>query len=321
MKDLLRISDLARHDLGHLLARAEEFHRDCDHSSTLARRTVPLYFERPSTRTRLAVSAAVARLGGVPVSLPPYELRTGAGTTLEDAAEVVSLYGAVIVARFLDHLELERFAGAASVPVLNAMTDLHDPLQAIADLVTLREHVGGLEGVRLAYVGDGTNVANSLVEAGALAGMVVRVATPAGYEPDEDAVRAATRAAEGSGGEVYLTHDPQRAVEGAAAVYTDAWVDIEEPDIELGRRLETFAPYRVDDALMAAAAPGAVLLHCLPAQRGREVAADVLDGPRSLVVRQAENRMYAAQSLLDALVAGQLQGRAATPQPAAAGTR
>ena len=216
---------------------------------------------------------------------------------------MLSSYTAAIVVRTFAQATLEELAGAASVPVVNALTDDHHPCQALADLLTLRRHFGYLKGIRLAYVGDGNNVAHSLMEAGALAGMHVTVATPRGYGPHPEVTRTAMELASAHGGSVNVMHDPRSAVTDVDAVYTDVWVSMGE-DAERERRLRDLQAYQVNDALMRWADPEAVFMHCLPAHRGLEVSAEVMDGPASIVWEQAANRLPTEQAALRTLTGG-----------------
>jgi ornithine carbamoyltransferase len=285
----LRISDLDADSLTALLDLAETM-RSRPHGFVDALRgdTLVCFFEKPSTRTRVSFAAAAERLGMMPLLLRPDELQLGRGETIEDTARTLSGYAAAIVARTFAHSTVEQLAAAATVPVINALTDDHHPCQALADLLTLRERFGRLEGLRVAYVGAGNNVATSLLEAGALAGVEVVVASPPGYEPNVPGA--------------HVVSDPLEAVAGADAVYTDAWVSMGE-DAERAARLAAFEPYRVDSRLMAAARADAVFMHCLPAHRGEEVTADVIDGEQSVVWQQAENRLPTEEALVLALVA------------------
>ena len=309
MKDLLRIRDLTSGDLRHLLERSEQVHDEPSMFRCLLRdRTVVTYFAKPSTRTRLSFAAAIARLGGTPEVVGPAELQLGRGETIEDTAAVISRYAAAFVIRTYADDDVRRFAAAATIPVVNALTDGHHPCQALADLLTLQQRFGRLAGLRLAYVGAGNNVAHSLLEACALAGVDIAVATPTAYPPSPEVVGVATSLAEASGSEVLVTDDAVAAVTGANAVYTDVWLSMGDDEAERAARIARLQPYRVDGALLRAAAADAVLLHCLPAHRGDEVTADVIDGPRSLVFDQAENRMHTAQAVLSSLLRGELRG-------------
>jgi ornithine carbamoyltransferase len=249
--------------------------------------TLVCFFEKPSTRTRVSFAAAAERLGMLPLLIRPDELQLGRGETIEDTARTLSGYAAAIAARTFAQETVDLLAVAASVPVINALTDEHHPCQALADLLTLRERFGQLEGLHVAYVGAGNNVATSLLEAGALMGMDVVVACPPGYEPGVTGAHVVT--------------DPLEAVAGADAVYTDVWVSMGE-EAERDARISAFEPYRVDARLMAAARADAIFMHCLPAHRGEEVTAEVIDGPQSVVWQQAENRLPTEEALLFALV-------------------
>lgn len=310
MKDLLRVSDLTGDDLTLLLRLAADFQAAPDSAhDLLARRIVPLYFAKPSTRTRLSTAAAVARLGGTPVGVGPGELQLRRGETIGDTARVMGSYAAAVVIRTYADADVADLAAAAPVPVVNALTDGHHPLQAVADLLTIRQRFGDPRGRRVAYVGDGGNVARSLMEAAALTGMDVAMATPPGYGPAEESVAFATGEAGRRGGSVTLTHDAAEAVKGASVVYTDVWLSMGDAEDERARRTEALAPYQVNEALMAQARDDAVFMHCLPAHRGQEVTAGVIDGPRSLAFPQAANRLPVTQAVLYALLTERLEGR------------
>jgi ornithine carbamoyltransferase len=302
--DLLRIADLTVTQLEALLELADEM-KDGPIWWTAARHgtAVACLFDKPSTRTRVSFEVAAHRLGMLPIMLRPDELQLGRGEPLADTARVLSSYAAAIVVRTFAQATLEELADAASIPVVNALTDDHHPCQALADLLTLRRHYGYLEGIRLAYVGDGNNVAHSLMEAGALSGMHVTVATPRGYEPHPDVTRTTMELAGAHGGSISVLHDPRSAVTDADAVYTDVWVSMGE-DAEHERRVRDLQAYQVNGALMGAAAPHAVFMHCLPAYRGLEVTADVIDGASSIVWEQAANRLPTAQATLRTLTNG-----------------
>ncbi|MFI0447500.1 ornithine carbamoyltransferase [Actinomadura sp. 6N118] len=310
MKDLLRTADLTSDDLALLLRLAADFQKAPESASDLlTHRIVPMYFAKPSTRTRLSTAAAVARLGGTALALGPDELQLRRGETIGDTARVMGSYAAAIVIRTFADADVADLAAAASVPVINALTDGHHPLQSVADLLTVQEHFGHLHGHRIAYLGDGGNVARSLMEAAALAGMDVAVATPPGYAPPDDAVAFATAEAGRRGGAVTLTHDPAEAVKSASVVYTDVWLSMGDLDDQRDRRTRALAPYQVNEGLMVQARDDAVFMHCLPAHRGQEVTADVIDGARSLAFQQAANRLPATQAVLYALLTQRLEGR------------
>jgi len=309
LKDLLRTADLTASDLNHLLVLAADVkshpHR---FAKELAGQLVVLYFTKPSTRTRLSFSAAAARLGAVPIVVGPTELQLGRGETIEDTARVISGYAAALVVRTFADADVRCLADAATIPVINGLTDGHHPCQSLADLLTLREHFGRLTGLRVAYVGDGNNVAHSLMEACALAGVDITVATPPGYEPDPDIVTGAQALADETNASVRTTHDPQEAVQGADAVYTDVWLSMGDPDEQRAARAAALEPYRVDAELMRQAAPHAVFLHCLPAHRGDEVTDEVMRSDQSLVFPQAGNRLPTAAAVLLALTRRSLGG-------------
>lgn len=280
LRHLLDFDDLSADELSAILDLTEQV----DPPPVLAGRGVALLFEKPSNRTRVSMEMAVVQLGGHPVSLRGDEVGVDARETAEDLARVLSCFCAVIGARVFEHDKLVRMAGVASVPVVNLLSDAAHPLQILGDLLTLRRRLGSLDGLSVAYIGDGNNVCRSLMAATAIAGMDMRVATPPGYEPP--AIGSAT-----------VTNDPAEAVAGADAVYTDVWASMGQED-EAARRRADFAGFSVDDVLMGLAGPGAAFLHCLPAHRGEEVAASVIDGPQSVVWEQAANRMHAQRGLL-----------------------
>ncbi|MFL5840234.1 MAG: ornithine carbamoyltransferase [Thermoleophilaceae bacterium] len=288
-------AEITSGELEQILDRALELKRDRWASRALDRRTVALIFEKPSTRTRVSMEVAVAQLGGTPLVLREGETQLSRGESLQDFALVLSRYVDAIGVRTGPHETLVDLAAHASVPVINLLTALHHPCQVLADLLTLRERFGRLEGLRLAYTGDGNNMANSLMLLGAKAGVEVAVATPAELRPD-DALSA------GLNGKVALTTDPAEAAAGAHALYTDVWVSMGDDDEAAESRRALLAPYRLDEALLARAREDAIALHCLPAHPGEEITAEVLYGQRSAVWDQAENRLHAQKALLEFLV-------------------
>jgi ornithine carbamoyltransferase len=283
----LRVADLDRDGLVALLDLAGRM-KERPHGFVEALRgdTLVCFFEKPSTRTRVSFAAAAERLGMLPLVLRPDELQLGRGETIADTARTLSGYASAIVVRTFAQATVDEMAAHATKPVVNALTDDHHPCQALADVLTLRERFGRLEGLKVAYVGDGNNVARSLLDAGRLLGIEVVCACPPGYGPRADGA--------------LVVEAPEEAVAGADAVYTDVWVSMGE-ESERDSRLRELAPYQVTEALMACAKETAVFMHCLPAHRGEEVAADVIDGPRSVVWQQAENRMPTEEALLYAL--------------------
>ena len=277
--------ELNRDELLGLIERALELKAAPLSSDVLLRRSVALIFQRPSTRTRLSFEAGVAELGGHPLVLRTDDLQLTRGESVRDTALVLSRQVAAVGLRTGPHALVEELASWSEVPVINMLTAEHHPCQALADLLTLREAFGRLEGLKLTYVGDGNNVARSLVILGRLAGVEVVVAAPDGYALDGDTVT-----------------DPREAVAGAQAVYTDVWVSMGDEETADARR-SALAPYRVDAALLEAAAPDAIALHCLPAHPGEEITEEVLYGPRQRIWDQAENRRHAQKALLELLVA------------------
>jgi ornithine carbamoyltransferase len=243
---------------------------------------------QPSTRTRLSFSAAMAQLGGQPISLRSDELQLSRGESIGDTSRVLSRYVDAVAIRTLSHEELEEWAAASTIPVINALTQEEHPCQALADVLTIRDRLGGLEGVRIGWVGDGTNVLVSLAGMAEITGAAVVAACPPGYEPP-------------AGTPATLVRDPYAAADGADVLVTDIWTSL-GTDEEAERRLRDLEPYRLDAALLAAAAPGAIVLHCLPAHPGEEIAADVLYGPQSAVWDEAENRLHVQKALLALLL-------------------
>jgi ornithine carbamoyltransferase len=302
-RDFLSVDDVSPDELVALLDGADRHKADRRPRTTLQGRTVALIFEKPSTRTRVSFEVAVHELGGYPLPLSGPELQLGRGETMEDTAAVLSRYLHAIVLRTFAQESLERLARWGSIPVVNALSDYSHPCQALADLQTIRERKRRLAGIRLAYLGDGNNVAHSLLFAGAKAGMHVAVATPIGYEPIPQVVRRAGEIAAETGGSVELTHDPASAAKGADVLYTDVWASMGK-ELEHGERALIFKPYQLSTDTLAVASPDVVVLHCLPAHRGEEIAAEVMDGPNSAVFDQAENRLHTQKALLSWLLTG-----------------
>jgi ornithine carbamoyltransferase len=283
--ELLEVLDLA-HELKRLQHAREEHH-------LLPGRTLGMIFQKPSTRTRVSFEVGIYQLGGIGLYLSAGDLQLGRGETIKDTAVVLSRYLDGIMIRTFAQSDVEELAEHASIPVVNGLTDSSHPCQALADVMTIREWFGRLEGLKVVYLGDGNNVCASLMVACAKLGVDFVAATPSGYRPDEEAVRIAREA----GGSVELTDDPQTAVEGADVLYTDVWTSMGQ-DAEREQRLRDLAGYGIDAELLRRAGDGAVVLHCLPAHYGEEITEDVLYGPQSAVWDEAENRLHAQKALM-----------------------
>jgi ornithine carbamoyltransferase len=290
--------DITAQEQAAVLDEADRMKKDPFASRPLeGPKSVAVIFEKPSTRTRLSFDAGIAELGGHPIIIDAATTQLGRGETIEDTAQVLSRYVSAIVIRTFGQERIEHLAESASVPVVNALTDYAHPCQALADLQTIREKKAGLSGVTLAYLGDGNNMAHSLLLAGALAGMHVRVASPPGFEPIDQVVRRATDIGKRTGGSAVVTNDALEAAAGADVLYTEVWASMGQEG-EAASRLLVFQPYALDLAAVEAAADDVIVLHCLPAHRGEEIAAEVMDGPHSVVFDQAENRLHAQKALL-----------------------
>ncbi len=299
-----RVSDWSREELTEALDLAEalrEARLRRAETPLLSGRTLGLVFEKPSLRTRVSFEVGMLELGGHAVHLGGAEIGLGEREPLRDVAAVLSRYVDAIAIRTFAQRLVDELAAYSSVPVLNALTDEEHPCQAVADLLTIRGRFAGFDGVRIAYVGDGNNVCASLMVAAALVGAPFVAATPPGFEPPPGAVAEARRLAGASASTVELTTDPREAARGAHVLYTDVWTSMGQ-EAERERRLAVFKGFTVDGDLVALADPEAIVLHCLPAHRGEEIAADVLDGPRSAVLAQAENRLHAQKALLALVV-------------------
>ncbi len=295
-KDLLSISDLSGEDIGLLMSATLEM-KASGWLSSLSGKSLAILFEKPSLRTRVSFEIAMRQLGGQCVYLSPAEVGLGQRESVPDAARVLSRYVDVIAARTFSHQTLEVLAGYADVPVINALSDLEHPCQALADLFTICEKKGELKGLTLAFVGDGNNVAHSLLLAASLSGVNFRIASPEGYQVDDRILHLAQGYAAESDAELLCTDEPSLAVNGADVVYTDVWTSMGQ-EAEAEKRRRAFAGYRVDGKLMSLAKEDAILMHPLPAHRGEEVAQGILDSPASVVFDQAENRLHLTKALL-----------------------
>jgi ornithine carbamoyltransferase len=299
-RDFLRVADWSGDELRTCLDLADELkrlQRGRQEHRLLPGRTLGMVFQKPSTRTRVSFEVGIAQLGGTGLYLSAGDLQLGRGETIRDTGTVLARYLDAIMIRTFAQSDVEQLAEAAEIPVINGLTDSSHPCQALADVMTIRERLGRIEGVRVAYLGDGNNVAASLMVACAKLGASFVAATPDGYEPDEAPVRAAREA----GGEVEVVHDPHLAARDADVLYTDVWTSMGQ-DAERERRLRDLAGFGIDEALVAAASDDAIVLHCLPAHYGEEITEDVLYGPHSAVWDEAENRLHAQKALLALVV-------------------
>ncbi|MBW5486365.1 ornithine carbamoyltransferase [Streptomyces bambusae] len=301
--DLLKVGDLDPAVLAAVLDLAAEMKAEpLGRQDDLRGASIGCIFEKPSTRTQVSLAVAAHRLGMQALVLHKDSMQLGHGETVADTGRVLSSYVDAITVRTFEHATVEQLADAATVPVVNALSNTHHPCQSLADLLALREHFGALAGLRTAFVGDGTsNTCHSFLSACAASGMHLTIASPAGYEPTEDVLGDAREAMARTGGSVSLVPEPAEAVRGAQAVYAEVWVPMDKPG-EKDLRARDLTRYRVDDALLDRAGPDAVAMHCLPAVRGQEITSEVLDGPRSLVWRQAANRLPTAQAVLHTLI-------------------
>lgn len=299
----LDIESLTTDTLGSLISSARSMReRGKEASKELAGKQVALIFERPSTRTRVSFEVGVSSMGGHPIPLQGADMQLGRGETVEDTARALSLYVDAIVIRTHSHERLEQLAAAASVPVINALSDAAHPCQALADLQTIDETFGAARGVRITYLGDGNNVARSLMFACAKAGANFTLSSPTGFQPPSDSLDRAAAVALANGGSVKLEDDPKVASQNAQVLYTDTWTSMGQED-ERHERLEAFDAYRVDDEKLWLAEPDAIVMHCLPAHRGEEISAPAIDGSHSRVWQQAGNRLFAQKALLARLLA------------------
>lgn len=303
-KDLTTASTLTVADLDLLLATAAQCKRDpSTHAHALAGKSVVLLFEKPSLRTRMTFDVGVHRLGGHAIYYDHAKERIGQRETIKDYARNMERWVAAIVARTYSQATIDELARHASIPVINALSDAYHPCQALSDVFTLREHFGKLAGLHLAFIGDGCNTAVSLMHICPKLGIDLTVITPAGYEPPPAEVAVGRSFADAHGTKLALSSDPH-AVAGCDAVYTDTWVSM-HMEHESEKRERAFEPYRVDAEIMAQASPRAVFMHCLPAHRGEEVSAEVIDGPQSRVWDEAENRLHAQKAIMAVLMGGE----------------
>jgi ornithine carbamoyltransferase len=297
-KDFLRLLDMPSEEMLALLGRAAELKSGKDSSACpLIGKSIGLLFDKTSTRTRISFQTGIYQLGAQAIYINTKDLQLGRGETIEDTAKVLARYLHGIVIRTYAHSTIEKLAGNAEIPVVNGLTDLHHPCQALADTLTIIEKKGRLKDIRMAYIGDGNNVVNSLIEAALLTGIDLVIACPRGYDPDRKIIEKVLS----GGGKVKIVSDPEEAVKNADVLYTDTWISMGQ-EREIERRKKIFKGYQINQKLLSLAKPDAIVMHCLPAHRGEEITDDVIDSPQSVVIDQAENRLHTQKALLEMLI-------------------
>ena len=311
MKDLLRTADLSRADVDLLLDTAADFAKNPLRSQdSLANKTVAIYMTKPSTRTRLSSETAVAHLGGTPIFIRGDELQLGRGETIADTARIISGYCDALIIRTFAQSDVDELGANASIPVINALTDDDHPTQLLADWLTIRETFGSdIKGRKFVYLGDGNNMSHAWLTMGAIMGAHVVAATPDGkWAPSAEVVAQAKKIAEKTGATIEVTNDPELAAKDASVLYTDVWMSMGDPEAERAEKMKVLAPFAVTDTLMALTQKDSIFMHCLPAHRGEEVTASVIDGPKSVIWREAYHRRTTIQALLYHLTRGELAG-------------
>lgn len=311
MKDLLRTEHLSRKDVDLILDTAAQFAENPFRSKdVLANQTVAIYMTKSSTRTRLASETAVAHLGGTPIFLRGDDLQIGRGETIADTAKIISGFASALIVRTFAQSDVDELGAHSTIPVLNGLTDTDHPTQLLADWLTIREVFGkDISGRKFTYVGDGNNMAHAWLTMGAIMGAHVVVATPSGkWAPDKSAVETAKRIASSTGAKIEVLTDPQAAAKDASVVYTDVWMSMGDPEEVRAEKLKALAPYAITQNLMSLTTPDSIFMHCLPAHRGEEVVAEVIDGPKSVIWREAYHRRTTIQAILYHLVRGEILG-------------
>ena len=298
-KDFLALTDLTTDELSALIKRAVDFKAGRDKNACpLIGKNIGLFFEKPSTRTRVSFEAGIYQLGGNTICMSPSELQLGRGETMADTAMTLSRYLSGIVIRTFGHSTLEQFSANSTMPVINGLSDIHHPCQALADLMTIYEKKGGFKGLKVAFIGDGNNVCNSLIEAASLMEFNLTIACPEGFEPNPEVLENAKSSAKS---EIIVLRDPQEAAGLADVVYTDVWVSMGQ-EKEAEAKKNKFQSYQINSRLLACSKKDVTVLHCLPAHRGEEITDEVMDGPHSAVFDQAENRLHTQKALLEILI-------------------
>jgi ornithine carbamoyltransferase len=311
MKDLLRTEHLSRADVELILSTAAEFaEKPLRSNSALANKTVAIYMTKPSTRTRLASETAVVHLGGTPVFIRGDDLQLGRGETISDTAKIISGYASALIVRTFAQSDVDELGANSSIPVVNALTDVDHPTQLLADWLTIRENFGkDITGRKFVYLGDGNNMSHAWLIMGAIMGAHVVAATPAGkWSPDPVVVEVAKNIAAQNGGKVELSNDPEAAAQDASVLYTDVWMSMGDSESDRSEKTRSLSPFAVSEHLMKLTTKDSIFMHCLPAHRGEEVSASVIDGPRSVVWREAYHRRTTIQAILYHLVRGDLEG-------------
>ena len=311
MKDLLRTEHLSRADIDLILDTAAQFAENPLRSNTaLANKTVAIYMTKPSTRTRLASETAVAHLGGSPIFVRGDDLQLGRGETIADTAKIISGFCSAMIIRTFAQADVDELGAHSTIPIINALTDDDHPTQLLADWLTIRENFGtDISGRKFVYLGDGNNMANSWLIMGAIMGAHVVAATPSGkWAPSTRAIEVAKNIAKRSGGKVEVINDPEAAAKDASVLYTDVWMSMGDPESERKEKIAVLAPFAVTEPLMSLTAKDSIFMHCLPAHRGEEVAANVIDGTKSVIWREAFHRRTTIQSLLFHLIKGEIVG-------------
>ncbi len=311
MKDLLKTEHLSREDVELLLATASDFAaQPLRANSALSNKSVAIYMTKPSTRTRLASETAVAHLGGTPIFIRGDELQLGRGETIADTARIISGYCDAMIIRTFNQSDVDELGANSTIPIINGLTDVDHPTQLLADWVTIRENFGSdISGRKFVYLGDGNNMTHAWLIMGAIMGAHVVAATPSGkFAPDAAVVAKAKEIAAKSGATIEVTNDPEAAAKDASVLYTDVWMSMGDPEAERAEKFEALSPFAINDNLMALTAEDSIFMHCLPAHRGEEVAASVIDGPKSVIWREAYHRRTTIQALLYHLTRGEIKG-------------
>ena len=311
MKDLLKTEHLSREDVELLLATASDFAAQPLRANTaLSNKTVAIYMTKPSTRTRLASETAVAHLGGTPIFVRGDELQLGRGETIADTAKIISGFCDAMIIRTFAQSDVDELGANSTIPIINGLTDVDHPTQLLADWVTIRENFGSdISGRKFVYLGDGNNMTHAWLIMGAIMGAHVVAATPDGkFAPDAAVVAKAREIAAKSGATIEVTNDPEAAAKDASVLYTDVWMSMGDPEVERAEKFAALSPFAINDNLMALTAEDSIFMHCLPAHRGEEVAASVIDGPKSVIWREAYHRRTTIQALLYHLTRGEIKG-------------